>query len=369
MATNRGLSEYHRQDQRTHLRESSIRVWLLLRAAAALPYWEILLFPLRAFPGPLARGQFSRVNIGWHTEYGSASDTYQVNDVLINGMKVLNIFNTALDDDEFLEMEKLIDETRGLFAFNLDKKFAGKTCVMDEWLSYYVTANISGRHYCFIECHGLIDFWTKSIARIGSKPTRTGVMYAFRVVAEYQQELAVKDQKSGSAGIVNCLMLNILAGGDTTAVNMRAVVYYLSETFLPDLPPPAQWKDIREFPYLDAVVREAIRMNPGIEMVLEHRRFIPGCTKIGINPAVTNQSIEVFGRDAARFNSDRWLKQVGETEKTDNGWFRKMMDVSDLFFGGDNSIYKLFATLYSMLDIKLVDNSCYWKYHDVWFAS
>lgn len=85
-----------------------------------------------------------------------------------------------------------------------------------------------------------------------AKPTLTGVMYAFGVVAEYQQELASKEQKAGTGRvehsldkylrlkesypdmiddnqIVNYLMLNILAGGDTTSAVMRAVVYYLSK--------------------------------------------------------------------------------------------------------------------------------------------
>lgn len=75
-------------------------------------------------------------------------------------------------------------------------------------------------------------------------------------------------------------MLNVLAGGDTSSATMRAVVYYLaktphayrkliSELDAANLSMPAQWRDVKDLPYLDAVMREAWRMNPGIAMIFE----------------------------------------------------------------------------------------------------
>lgn len=81
---------------------------------------------------------------------------YRPNDVLINGMRLQNIFNTQDNEwhDKFmkpirglwtmtkvLEMESLIDETLSKFCDKLSSKFvdganAGKTCMMDEWLGY-----------------------------------------------------------------------------------------------------------------------------------------------------------------------------------------------------------------------------------------
>lgn len=245
--------------------------------------------------------------------------------------------------------------------------------------------------------------------RIGPKPTLTGVLYAFGVVAEYQQELASKGEKADRDDvehsldkylklkeaypdiiddnqIVNYLMLNILAGGDTTSSTMRAVVYYLSknpsayqkltsELDAANLSLPAQWKDIQELTYLDSVIREALRINPGIAMIFERvvpqpgftlpdGRFVPGGTAIGINPAVTNRNVDVFGEDADQFNPDRWLQKDGETEEAFKNRSRKMKDVADFVFGGGNricmgrylamlEIYKLFATLYSLFDVSV----------------
>ena len=245
--------------------------------------------------------------------------------------------------------------------------------------------------------------------RIGPKPTLTGVLYAFDVVAKYQQELASKGQEAGSGNIehsldkylklketypdmvddnqiVNYLMLNILAGGDTTSASMRAIVYYLSkhtsaynklvsELDAANLSMPAQWKNVQGLTYLDAVIREALRINPGIAMVFERivpesgftlpdGRFIPGGTNIGINPAVTNRNTDIFGEDAEQFNPDRWLKKDGETEVVFENRHRKMKEVADFVFGGGNrvcmgkylamlEIYKLIATLYSLFDVSI----------------
>ena len=241
--------------------------------------------------------------------------------------------------------------------------------------------------------------------RIGPKPTLTGVMYAFQVCGQYQAELAEKGKKAGQvehsldkyvslkesypdmvddAQIVNWLMLSILAGGDTTSAIMRAVVYYLSKTptaykKLTDeldsakLSMPAQWKDIKGLQYLDAVLRESLRINPGLAMVMERvvpgagftlpdGRFIPGGTKVGINPGVTCHDRGVFGDDADDFNPDRWLPRKGESEDNFQTRYRRMRDLADFAFGAGErvcmgrylatmEIWKLFATLFSQFDV------------------
>lgn len=247
------------------------------------------------------------------------------------------------------------------------------------------------------------------IMRIGPKPTLTGIFYAFKVVAQYQATLAsgggvantggvqhyldkfinLKDQYPDMVNdtqLVGWLMLNVLAGGDTTAATMRAIVYYLAKapeayarliTELDEakLSLPAQWKDIKALPYLDAVIREAVRINPAIAMVFERivpqsgftlpdGRLIPAGTKIGINPAVTNRNKEIFGADADEFNPDRWMTEDKESLK-------RMRDTADFTFGAGSRVcmgryfaqlelYKLFATLYSLYDVRLASGTLLW---------
>jgi cytochrome P450 len=318
-------------------------------------------------------------------------------------------------------------------------------------VAWDVTANISfGRHYGFIDqeqdVDNLITDSTKGLyyfapvsqipwidrlmdknplVRIGPKPTLTGVMYAFQVCGQYQAELEANKDKPAAgkvaehsldkyirlkdqypdivndAQIVNWLMLNILAGGDTTSAIMRATVYYLSknpaaydkltaELDGANLSFPARWKEISNLPYLDAVLREASRINPGLAMVLERvvptggftlpdGRFIPAGTKIGINPAVVTRDFEVFGADADEFNPDRWIKRDDESYDDFQVRYRRMRDVADFIFGGGGrvcmgrylatlEIWKLFATLYSVFDMRLIDPEHVWKYRNAWFV-
>ncbi|KAK5124830.1 hypothetical protein LTR08_005590 [Meristemomyces frigidus] len=396
------------------------------------------------------------------------SEMYRPNDVLMGKQRLSNIFNTqdnAWHDkairpirgfwsmSKVLDVEPLVDETLKLLTDKLDQRFVGdgKVCPMDVWLSFFawdVTANLTfGRHYGFIEqekdVDNLITDSTKGLYyfapvsqipwidylldknpffRIGPKPTLTGVLYAFGVVAQYQQEIKEKGKPAGSTEhyldkylqlkktdpemvddnqIVNWLMLNILAGGDTTSACMRATAYYLAknpgnyqrlteELDAARLALPAQWKDIRGLPYLEAVMQETIRYNPGIAMVFERvvpdtgftlpdGRYIPAGTKVGVNPAVTNRDKEVFGEDADVFDADRWMRSDGESAEAFDVRVGRMRDVAEFTFGSGNRVcmgkalarlemYKLVATLYSLYNIKLVDPSHEWKYHDAWFV-
>lgn len=184
--------------------------------------------------------------------------------------------------------------------------------------------------------------------------------------------------------IVNWLMLSILAGGDTSSATMRAIVYYLAkspsataklvaELKEATLATPAPWKSVRDLTYLDAVIREAMRVNPGIAMIFERvvpeggltlpdGRYIPTGTKIGINPAVTNRDYGVFGDDADDFNPDRWLQGKNESDEHFEPRSRRMKDTVDFVFGGGGricmgrylavlEIKKLIATLYNLFDV------------------
>ncbi|EAW15320.1 cytochrome P450 [Aspergillus clavatus NRRL 1] len=483
-----------------------VGVFVLTRAV-----WDALLSPLSAFPGPLAAkvtdfwraaqaygGYIDRKYNVLHRKHGSVvrigpnalsigdpnlirviystrnpwkkSDMYKPNDVLINGHRMSNLFNTQDEHwhnqnilpirplwgmGKVLEYESLIDETLNLFTGKLRARFTGSNgrtiCPIDEWLGYFawdVTANISfGRHYGFIEqekdvdnlitdsTKGLIYFapvsqipWVdrlldkNPIVRIGPKPTLTGVLYTFGVVTEYQTQLKEKKSRLNAVAhtldkyvqlkdsypdivddnqIVNWLMLSILAGGDTTSATMRAVVYFLMKTPAANrklaaeldaakLDIPAQWRDIRELPYLDAVIRESMRLNPGIAMNFERivpaegftlpdGRFIPGGTTVGINPAVTNRDPGVFGGDVDVFRPERWLRGAGEDQAQFQARHRRMKDTCDFVFGGGGricmgrylamlEIYKLIATLYSQFEIQLVDPNHEWKYRNAWFV-
>lgn len=139
---------------------------------------------------------------------------------------------------------------------------------------------------------------------------------------------------------------------------------------------------------LEAVVRESIRLHPGIAMMLERYvpadglnlpdgRFIPSQTKVGLNPYVVNRNKDVFGRDADVFKPERWLCASDESEDA----FRerlKLFNGTDLSFGNGSRIclgrhialleaYKLVATLVNRYDIELADPEKDWDVTCSWF--
>lgn len=78
---------------------------------------------------------------------------YRPNDVLINGQRLSNVFNTQ--DEEWhtkymkpirgfwsmtkvLDLEPLIDETLAKFMEKIEHEYvdSGKTCAGDDWLTY-----------------------------------------------------------------------------------------------------------------------------------------------------------------------------------------------------------------------------------------
>lgn len=243
------------------------------------------------------------------------------------------------------------------------------------------------------------------IIRIGPRPTVTGILYCFKVVAQYREELLSMGHKHklishyldkyfkleerhpdliNDNQIVTYLILSILAGGDTTASTMRAVLYYLSKnasayTKLTDeldhanLSLPAQWKDVHKLPYLSAVLHETMRINPGSAMMPERLvpdsgftlpdgRFIPGGTSVGINPGVSNRDPETFGSDVDSFDPDRWLQIKGESQEDFETRHKQMVQTVGFIFGGGSRVctgkyfvqlelWKTMATLYSIFDV------------------
>jgi cytochrome P450 len=125
---------------------------------------------------------------------------------------------------------------------------------------------------------------------------------------------------------------NLQAGSDTTAITLRAVIYFLlrhpqslskltnelaaarAGARLSDI---ATWKEARQLPYLDACIKEAGRLHPATGLALERvvpaggaeicgQRFAGG-TVVGMNAWVVHRDREVFGEDAETWNPDRWL--------------------------------------------------------------
>ncbi|KAF2092389.1 cytochrome P450 [Rhizodiscina lignyota] len=195
-------------------------------------------------------------------------------------------------------------------------------------------------------------------------------------------------------------MSQLVAGSDTTASAILSTVYHTLkhpqvkeklqvELCAADLSTPAQWYQVRNLKYLNAVISEAMRMTPGVGLVLERvvpaggftlpdGRYVPAGTIVGMNPWVLSRTKAVYGEDADHFNPERWLQREGESTERFKERERRMRD-SDLGFGhGPRScigksfallvVHKLIATLFSVYDMELLDPDKEWKIQCWWFV-
>ena len=130
-------------------------------------------------------------------------------------------------------------------------------------------------------------------------------------------------------------VLQILAGAETTATAIRMMLFhvYSNPRVLSRL--RAEIRDARpsspitnaeasSLPYLQAVIKEAIRICPSItgEMLKDvppegdtyNGMFLPGGTAIGYSTMAMMMDKKTFGEDAAAFRPERFLTAEGATE-------------------------------------------------------
>ncbi|KAJ0120345.1 Pisatin demethylase [Diaporthe amygdali] len=205
------------------------------------------------------------------------------------------------------------------------------------------------------------------------------------------------------AQIISWLMINMLAGADTTALTLKTAFYYclrnkrilqqLRKEILaanPQEVTPVPYEIAHSSPYLEAVVREALRILPGISMSLEryvpqegyrlsNGSFLPGGSTVGLNPYLISRNKEIYGGDVEDFRPERWLRDeaAGETQEQFEARLAAMNSV-DLTFGGGrricigknlgiSQVYKVFATLVTSYEMELVDPNRDWKVVNSWF--
>jgi cytochrome P450 len=126
---------------------------------------------------------------------------------------------------------------------------------------------------------------------------------------------------------------NIGAGSDTTAITLSSIFYHLMthpETYrrLQEeidaaahdgrISDPITFQEAQQLPYLQAVIKEALRIHPATGLPMPRivppegttiaGRFIPGGSTVGINAWVAHHNTTVYGADAASWRPERWLE-------------------------------------------------------------
>lgn len=143
----------------------------------------------------------------------------------------------------------------------------------------------------------------------------------------------------------------VIAGADSTAGGLRAVIYHLlkhprvmakliaevDQAFESgSLTHPVQHAQVITLPYLMAVCKEAARIWPSFQVTmpryapaqglqLPNGFFVPEGYRVGMGPFVVQRDFELFGEDAETFRPERWLEADRER--------LRQMNTSMLSFG------------------------------------
>jgi cytochrome P450 len=103
------------------------------------------------------------------------------------------------------------------------------------------------------------------------------------------------------------------------------------------LPYPS-WHEVRELPYLDACIMEALRLHPPFCLPFERvvpegdvmilGTYLAAGTVVGMNPYIVNRDKDTYGDDADEWKPERWLN-LGEKDRRrlENG----ILTVSNVF--------------------------------------
>lgn len=149
-------------------------------------------------------------------------------------------------------------------------------------------------------------------------------------------------------------LLNVMAGSDTSATTMRVmllsiltnpVAYRKLQDEIDEgieasrISAPVKDSEARQLPYLQAAIKEALRIKPpaaGLgsrtappEGDVIDGKFIPGGTQVGMSAFGIFHSKAVFGEDASIFRPERWLE-------ADKERLASMASVVDMVFSVGN---------------------------------
>ncbi|KAF6828543.1 cytochrome p450 pisatin [Colletotrichum musicola] len=200
--------------------------------------------------------------------------------------------------------------------------------------------------------------------------------------------------------ILSGCALNMFAGSDTTGVSLSAVLYYLLKTptslealqkEVADFASRGElllnptFKQAQQMPYLQAVIKEALRMHPAVGLPLERvvpeggaiiaGRFFPEGSVVGVNSWVQHRNKTLFGEDADLFRPERWLTADEERLSVMNRNWMPFGLGSRTCLGKNVSILelsKLIPRIIRDFDFKLEGNAASpsgsWRTENAWFV-
>ena len=187
----------------------------------------------------------------------------------------------------------------------------------------------------------LYQTWIANLLRRGRKP-KWAAMAAETLRNRLQggdkrekKDLLDKYMDAGKAhpeffGEETLLMMvtsTISAGFDTSAYTMAHILFYLlknpdqfsrlRQEIQDDAP---KWTEVNKLTYLDAIMKEAMRLSPALNLPLErivpasglviNGFHLPANTTVGCHSGILGHNRDFYGSDAHLFRPERWLDKT-----------------------------------------------------------
>ncbi|KAF2202045.1 cytochrome P450 [Delitschia confertaspora ATCC 74209] len=199
--------------------------------------------------------------------------------------------------------------------------------------------------------------------------------------------------------VIGYLILNILGGADTTAIVQKAIFYWIlknpsahkklvEELDAAKICYPPTYDSVSHLPWLEACIKEGMRMHPVVGHILERivpatglqlndasSTVLPPGTTVGVNPWVTTRDESIVGENPEEFRPERWLQGKAEGKEEFEERLKKMKD-ADLTFGQGSrtclgrplaifELFKVTSTLFGKYDMQLQQD---WTINKQWFV-
>ncbi|KAA6412103.1 MAG: cytochrome p450 [Lasallia pustulata] len=184
--------------------------------------------------------------------------------------------------------------------------------------------------------------------------------------AESESLLQIMAGADSTATAVRCIFLHLLTN---PRVYSRLLAEILSAHRAGSISSPIRDAEAKQLPYLQACIKEGLRIWPPLTGLMTKRTppagdtfkdvFIPGNTDVSYSAWATHHNTRTFGEDAAVFRPERWLEARGEEAQ-------RMERSVELVFGsgrygclGKNVAFvelnKVFVELIRRFDFSLVN--------------
>lgn len=184
----------------------------------------------------------------------------------------------------------------------------------------------------------------------------------------------------------------MLAGSDTTAIALRATLYFLMkhpeklakcreeiDAHRATLSSPIRYKEsIAQLPYTGASIKEAMRLHPSVGLSMQRHSprtgieisgyFIPAGWRVGCNPSIVNLDQSVYGDDPDEFRPERWLVSDARNHEMDK-YILTFGAGTRVCIGKNISLTELHTLVPEILrhfDISMAHDRP-WKTQDTWF--